>query len=75
MNNIVKVEGSSNLEKDLSTGVVLNNDRAGYEAYLAQVAANAAKRQQIMTIEQEVDSIKEDIQEIKQLLKYLIEKK
>jgi hypothetical protein len=74
MNNVVKVEGSSNLEKDLSTGVVLNNDRAGYEAYLAQVAANAAKRQQIMTIEQEVDNIKDDIQEIKQLLKYLIEK-
>lgn len=74
MNSVVKVEGSSNLEKDLSTGVVLNNDRAGYEAYLALVAANAAKRQQIMTIEQEVDNIKDDIQEIKQLLKYLIEK-
>ena len=74
MNNVVKVEGSSNLEKDLSTGVVLNNDRAGYEAYLAQVAANTAKRQQILSIEQEVDNIKDDIQEIKQLLKYLIEK-
>jgi hypothetical protein len=73
--NFVKVEGFSNLQKDLVSGVVINTDKAGYEQYLAQAALNAAKREQILTMEQEVDNIKEDIKEIKQLIKYLIEKK
>lgn len=63
------------LVKDTETGVVLNNDKNGYENYLAQRAANEAKRLQAQTMEQEIDSMKEDIAEIKNLLRYLIEKK
>jgi hypothetical protein len=61
--------------KDPETGVVVSNDQSGYQAYLAMRAANEAKRLQAQTMEQEIDSMKEDIAEIKNLLKYLIEKK
>ena len=54
------------LVKDTETGVVLNNDKNGYENYLAQRAANEAKRLQAQTMEQEIDSMKEDIAEIVQ---------
>jgi hypothetical protein len=63
------------LLKDLETGVVVNADDGGYQAYLLQRKINDEKRLQFQTIEQEVDSMKEDIAEIKNLLKYLIEKK
>lgn len=63
------------LVKDTATGVVLNNDMNGYQNYLAQRAANEVKRLQAQTMEQEIDSIKEDIAEIKQLIRFLIEKK
>jgi hypothetical protein len=63
------------LVKDTTTGVVLNNDANGYQNYLAQRAANEAKRLQAQSMEQEIDSMKEDIAEIKNLLRYLIEKK
>lgn len=63
------------LVKDTATGVVINNDVNGYQNYLAQRAINDAKRLQAQTMEQEIDSMKEDIVEIKQLLKMLIEKK
>jgi len=63
------------LVKDSATGVVLNNDVNGYQNYLAQRAANEAKRLQAQSMEQEIDSMKEDIAEIKNLLRYLIEKK
>jgi|694.fasta_scaffold11143_2 hypothetical protein len=74
MENLVKVEGERHLYKDANTGVVLNNDKAGYEAYLAQCAVNKAKREQMNDIRQEVDNMKEDIAEIKQILKFLVEK-
>lgn len=63
------------LVKDTATGVVINTDVHGYQNYLAMRAINEAKRAQAQTMEQEIDSIKEDITEIKQLLKMLIEKK
>jgi hypothetical protein len=63
------------LLKNTETGVIVNNDPGGYQAYLAVRAANEAKRLQAQTMEQEIDSMKEDIAEIKNLLKYLIEKK
>lgn len=74
MNDLLKVEGERHLYKDPVTGVVLNNDMAGYEAYLAQRAANEAKREQINNVREEIDSMKEDIAEIKNILKFLVEK-
>jgi hypothetical protein len=74
LNRIVPTD-EPHLSKNLATGVVLNNDDNAYQAYLAQRSANEAKRQQVMTLEQEVDTMKEDIAEIKNLLRFLIEKK
>jgi len=74
MENLLKVEGERHLYKDPNTGVVLNNDRAGYEAYLAQRAANEAKREQMNNVQEQIDSLKGDIAEIKQILKFLVEK-
>jgi hypothetical protein len=74
MDKIVPTD-EPHLTKNLATGVVLNNDDNAYQAYLIQRSVNESKRQQVMSLEQEVDSMKEDIAEIKNLLKYLIEKK
>jgi hypothetical protein len=74
MENIVQTD-EPHLVKNMATGVVLNSDVEGYKSYLIMREANESKRRQMLTIEQEVDNIKEDITEIKNLLKYLIEKK
>lgn len=63
------------LLKDPETGVLINNDQAGYQAYLAQRAINEAKRKKAETVEQELEQVKEDVKEIKELLKLLLEKK
>jgi hypothetical protein len=74
MENLIKTD-EPHLVKDITTGVVLNSDVDGYKNYILQREINENKRRQMLTIEQEVDNIKEDISEIKNLLKYLIEKK
>lgn len=74
MENLVQTD-DPHLLKNIATGVVLNNDEQGYKAYIQQREINEHKRKQMLTIEQEIEGMKNDIDEIKHLLKYLIEKK
>ena len=73
MSNLIKIENETHLYKDPNTGAILNKDVAGYQAYLAQAAANEAKRQKALSMEQEIDQLKDDVSEIKNMLRILIE--
>lgn len=66
------VEGHSNLLRDPNTDSIVNVDTLGYEKYVAQREAKNKKNQKVQNIEQEVASMKEDINEIKHLLKELL---
>ena len=66
------VEGHSNLLRDPDTDSIVNIDSLGYERYIAQREAKNKKNQKVQNIEQEVASMKEDINEIKTLLKELL---
>ena len=66
------VEGHSNLLRDPNNDAIVNIDILGYEKYIAQREAKNKKNQKVKSIEQEVASMKEDINEIKNLLKELL---
>ncbi len=66
------VEGHSNLLRDPNNDAIVNIDILGYEKYIAQREAKNKKNQKVQNIEQEVASMKEDIDEIKHLLKELL---
>lgn len=66
------VEGHSNLLRDPNNDSIVNIDILGYEKYIAQREAKNKKNQKVQNIEQEVASMKEDINEIKNLLKELL---
>lgn len=66
------VEGHSNLLRDPNNDAIVNIDILGYEKYIAQREAKNKKNQKVQNIEQEVASMKEDINEIKNLLKELL---
>ena len=66
------VEGHSNLLRDPNNDAIVNVDILGYEKYIAQREAKNKKNQKVKNIEQEVASMKEDINEIKNLLKELL---
>jgi triacylglycerol esterase/lipase EstA (alpha/beta hydrolase family) len=66
------VEGHSNLLRDPNTDSIVNVDILGYEKYVAQREAKNKKNQKVQSIEQEVANMKEDINEIKHLLKELL---
>ena len=66
----VKIEGHSNLSKDLDSGAVVNKDKVAYQRYL-QSKKNMKEMQDTVS---EINKMKEEMSEIKTLLKELLKK-
>ena len=69
---IYTVKGHKDLARDPETNTVINVNKVSYDQYVASRQVKNEKNQQIQTIEDEVASIKDDINDIKSLLKELI---
>ena len=65
------VEGHTDLIRDNSTGAILNNDSSQYNQYLSQRAKRKQGTERIDNMENDLKSLKDDINEIKTLLKEL----
>lgn len=62
------VTGHSNIVRDPNTNSIVNVDHYGYEQYIAKRKSQNKKNQKIHNVEQEIATMKSDINEIKQLL-------
>ena len=65
------VEGHADLVRDNSTGAILNNDTNQYNQYLSQRAKRKQGGERIDNMENDLKSLKDDINEIKTLLRAL----
>ena len=64
---MIKVEGHVNLYRDEESGAIINTDSASYDKYVKTIENSEIKKQ-------ELDKIKSDIDEIKSLLRDLLNK-
>ncbi len=69
--NHTNVQGHSDLVRDNSTGAILNNDTSQYNQYLTLRAKRKQGTDRIDNMEDDLKSLKDDINEIKTLLKAL----
>ena len=67
MSKMIPVEGHQNLFRDENTNAIVNQDAAGYENYIALRNRNKSKQQQL-------DDMKNEINELKSLLNDLASK-
>jgi 2',3'-cyclic-nucleotide 2'-phosphodiesterase (5'-nucleotidase family) len=67
-----KVEGHSHLLRDSKTNSIINTNAVEYQEYLNRRSIKTDENQKVQTIEEEVYNIKNDISEIKSLLKELL---
>ena len=64
---MIRVEGHKNLYRDEKSGAIINTDSHGYSQY--------KKSKNIrLTQKEEIDGMKKDIEEIKNLLRMIVEK-
>ncbi len=66
------VEGHSDLARDPRTNSIVNVNKTEYEQYLARREVKSEKNQKVQNLEDELASMKGDIDEIKSLLKELL---
>jgi hypothetical protein len=67
-NRKLKVEGHNNLVRDSITNGIINTDRNGYESYLQLRKIKKRDSNRIDKIESDLNSLKNDINDIKSLL-------
>ena len=64
---MIRVEGHKNLYRDEKSGAIINTDSHGFSQY-------KKSRNIRLTQKEEIDSMKKDIEEIKNLLRMIAEK-
>jgi|TARA_S200002703_G_C3803008_1_gene248291 hypothetical protein len=64
---MIKVEGHTNLYRDDESGAIINTDTTAYNDYVRSVETSDSRKK-------ELDKIKSDIDEIKSLLRELVNK-
>ena len=75
MNQFLKVEGHSSLVRDTATGAILNNNKTEYEEYLDRKKKADAREAEISQHTEDINNIKNELSDIKQLLKQLVSTK
>ena len=74
-NRYVSVEGHTSLVRDIDTGAIVNTNRSDYERYVKQKRLFQERNSQIEQINKhtsEINSIKDDLQEIKSMLLQMV---
>ena len=66
------VDGHKDLARDPSTNSIVNVDNLGYDQYIASRNAKSEKNQKVQTMEEDLANVKNELDEIKSLLKELI---
>ena len=70
----IKVKGHTHLVRDLKSQAIINTDSDAYARYMARKAKQSKKDDEMRKVVREVNEIKSEMFEIKDLLKKVIEK-
>ena len=75
MSQFLKVEGHASLVRDTATGAILNNNRTEYEEYLYRKRKAELREAEISQHTEDINNIKNELSDIKQLLLQLVSTK
>ena len=74
MSEFLKVEGHKDLVRDTSTGAILNTNRNAYLNYKKRLREAQKQRDEIRNATREINNLKCEMHEIKDMLKKVLEK-
>lgn len=70
--NYLKVEGHNHLLRDPKTNSIINTNMSEYHEYISRRNSKSEENQKVQNLEEDLVNIKNDIDEIKNLLRSLI---
>ena len=68
----LRVKGHSDLIRDPMTNAIINTNKSKYEEYISRRNIKKSETQKVQDLENELSCIKDDLNEIKSLLKEII---
>jgi hypothetical protein len=74
MNNFLKIEGKDSLVRDMSSGAIINTNKIDYENYVNKRRTHQKINEEVKKNTDDIESIKTDIAEIKNILIALLNK-
>jgi hypothetical protein len=75
MTQYLKVEGNPSLVRDMGSNAIINTNVSEYETYLKNRDVALARKSQLEQNTDEINNLKQDISDIKQMLQLLIKTK
>ena len=70
----LKVAGHAGLVRDTSTGAILNTNKSEYEEYIARKRQAEEREAEISQHTEDINNIKNELQDIKSLLLQILKK-
>ena len=74
MTNYIEVENNKNLAREISSHAIINRNRGAYDLAKKRAADAQRQRDEIRNTTREINTLKSEIHEIKNLLMKLVEK-
>ena len=71
---LVKIKNSDGLVRDLTSGAIINTNRAAKESFLRKQQNHNELKEQVQVNSDKIEKIESDLTEIKQMLVHLINK-
>ena len=75
MTEYLKVEGHKDLVRDVNSGAIINRNRSAYEMAKKRAAEAQKQRDEIRSATREINTLKCEMHEIKNLLLQIVDKK
>ena len=72
MSNYIPVEGNSDLVRDPNTDQIINTNENAYQQYIIRRQKRRSEKEKALTVEQDLANLKNELGEIKSLLKELV---
>ena len=72
MSNYIPVEGNNDLVRAPKTNQIINTNSSAYEQYISQRKRRKLEKEKSLSVEQDLASLKNEMNEIKSLLKELV---
>ena len=70
----IKVEGHSSLERDVRSNAIVNTNKTEYQLYMSRIKSREQQSDQIRNTIKEINILKQELFEIKDLLKKVLKK-
>ena len=72
MSDTLKVEGHTHLIRDLNSNAIINTNENEYQLYMKRVKVREKQSDQLRNACKEINNLKKDIREIKELIKEIV---